>query len=103
MSFITKLNYTADHKQMFNDLEYLLSIRTWPSEDFVKKTSGNQLGIKHRQLAEDIWTDGQGSLINRETGEVLGKESDFTEYNPHLPEYTKSILENFNNKTKQHE
>ncbi len=94
MSFITKLNYTADHKQMFNDLEYLLSIRTWPSEDFVKKTSGNQLGIKHRQLAEDIWTDGQGSLINRETGEVLGKESDFTEYNPHLPEYTKSILEN---------
>lgn len=94
MTFIKKLNYTADHTKMFDDLSYLLSIQNWPAEDFVKKTSGNQLGIKHRLGAEDIWTDGQGSLINRQTGEVLGKESDFTEYNPHLPEYTKLILEN---------
>lgn len=92
MSFITKLNFTADKEKMSADLQYLLSVRPWPEHVF-KKTPGNQLGITHRPNADDVWTDGQGSLVDRLTGEVLAKESDFTEYNPHLPDYTKSILE----------
>lgn len=93
MNFIKQLDFTANLNQMSDDLDYLLKIKPWPVEDFVKKSSGNQLGIKHRPGATDFWMDGDGSLINRQTGEVLGRELDFTEYNPNLPAYTRLMIE----------
>jgi hypothetical protein len=93
MSFITKLEHTADHGKMMADLETILALRSWPSEDFVKKSSGNQIGITHRPGAKDQWLDADGSLVNRATGEVLALEKDFSEFNDLLPEYTRKILE----------
>jgi hypothetical protein len=93
MNFITKLEHTADHGKMIADLETILALRSWPSEDFVKKSSGNQIGITHRPGAKDQWLDADGSLVNRATGEVLALEKDFSEFNDLLPEYTRKILE----------
>jgi hypothetical protein len=98
MTYITKLDLTADLDQIKQDLETVLSVQFWPTEDFVKKTSGNQISIKHRPGVTDVFTDGQGSLVNKETGEAYAKEADFSEYNPYLPEYTKSIIEELSNK-----
>jgi len=93
MNFITKLDYLADHARMLEDLETILKLRPWPSEDFVRRSSGNQLGITHRPGATDQWLDADGSLINRQTGEILGYEADFSEFNEQLPEYTRTVLE----------
>jgi len=93
MNFITKLDYQADHTRMLEDLETILTIRPWPAEDFIKKSSGNQIGITHRPGATDQWIDADGSLVNRQTGEILGYEVDFSEFNDQLPEYTRTVLE----------
>jgi hypothetical protein len=98
MTYITKLEFKADLDRIKQDLEALLRVQDWPVEDFVKKSSGNQLGIKHRVGATDVWMDGDGSLVNKQTGEILAKEIDFSEYNPHLPEYTKAVLEELSEK-----
>jgi hypothetical protein len=63
MNFITKIDYSADHTKMLEDLEEILKIRPWPSEDFVRKSSGNQIGITHRPGAVDPWLDADGSLV----------------------------------------
>lgn len=92
MNFITKLQDTTNTEQVLADLNYLLSQRPWPSENFTRKSGGNQLGITHRPNATDVFLDADGSLLNKETGEILGHERDFTEINPLLPEYTRALL-----------
>lgn len=94
MNFITKTDFTVDHNQMLADLEQILSEYPWPAEDFVRKSSGNQIGITHRTGATNQWLDADGSLVNRATGEILGKEEDFSNFNDRLPEYTRKVLEN---------
>lgn len=94
MNFITKLEFTADHSQMLADLEKILLMCPWPSEDFVRKSSGNQIGITHRNGAVNQWLDSAGSLINRTTGEVIAKEENFSNFNDFLPEYTRQTLKN---------
>lgn len=94
MSFVEKLDIVADLKQMQNDLEnFLLAANGWPAENPDKKLSGNQLSLSFRPGATDLWLDATGSLYNTETGQCLGKESDFTEINPAVPDYTRSMLE----------
>ena len=92
MNFIQKLEYTANLDQMKADLDLLLSNTPWPNEDFVLKSSGNQIGVTHRVGAENIILDASGSLYDKENKRFVAKESDFTEINPNVGQYTKNIL-----------
>jgi hypothetical protein len=92
MNFIEKINISVDLEQAQKDLNELLEYHPWPPEDFVRKSSGNQIGVSFRPDAANPWLDADGSLIDKQTGEILGKESDFTEINPFLPSYTRTIL-----------
>jgi hypothetical protein len=92
MNFIQKLEYTANLDQMKADLDTLLAKTPWPAEDFVSKSSGNQIGITYRIGAENIILDASGSLYDKEKRLFVAKESDFTEINPDVGQYTKNIL-----------
>jgi hypothetical protein len=94
MNFIQKLEYTANLDQMKADLDLLLSKTPWPAEDFVLKSSGNQIGLTHRPNAKNIILDASGSLYDKEKKRFVAKESDFTEVNPDVGQYTKKILSN---------
>ena len=83
--YITKTSHSVDLTQVQAELDYLISNRPWPQ--------WNQLGMRHRPGAKDVFLDAHGSLYDREQGKFIAKESDFTEWNPLLPQYTKQILE----------
>lgn len=83
--YITKTSHSVDLTQVQSELDYLISNRPWPQ--------WNQLGMRHRPGAKDVFLDAHGSLYDREQGKFIAKESDFTEWNPLLPQYTKQILE----------
>lgn len=85
--FIKKLELTADVDQVSKDLDHVLTLTSWGTE--------NQIGLTHRkQPQKDIWKDCIGSLYDREKGIDIANESDFSELNSLTPEYIKSkILE----------
>lgn len=93
---IKQTQFSVDHSKMLDDLNYVLANHaSWPEYDpqNPRKTI-NQISLRHRQNATgDLWADGNGSLINRETGSILAVESDFSQWNAKLPEYTKQVLE----------
>ena len=93
---IKQTRFSVDHSKMLDDLNYVLANHaSWPEYDpqNPRKTI-NQISLRHRQNATgDLWADGNGSLINRETGSILAVESDFSQWNAKLPEYTKQVLE----------
>lgn len=83
--FITKINLNADLIQIKQDLDTVLSLSEWGVE--------NQIGLVHRPITKNnLWKDCVGSLYNRETDEELFKETEFTELNKDVPEYTKGLL-----------
>jgi hypothetical protein len=90
--FITKIDFVADINQVNADLSVMLKYFHWtlPSSPI-----HNQIGLRHRVNAENIWLDASGSLYNKQLNRFTGQESEFSEWNPHLPEYTKSIIEQF--------
>jgi len=92
MNFITKLDFTVDLEKMREDLDDLLVHRPWPEEDFVRKFPGNQLGISYRKGAQDPWLDAQGNLWDNEKKCFVSEESDFSEINSLVGDYTKSVL-----------
>jgi hypothetical protein len=78
--FIKKLELTADVEQINRDLDHILTLTSWGVE--------NQIGLTHRKIVQgDIWKDCVGSLYNRETGEDIANESEFTEINSAIPRY----------------
>jgi hypothetical protein len=93
---IKQTQFSVDHSKMLDDLNHVLANHaSWPEYDpqNPRKTI-NQISLRHRQNAiGDLWADGTGSLVNRETGSVLAVESDFSQWNAKLPEYTKQVLE----------
>jgi hypothetical protein len=93
---IKQTRFSVNHSKMLDDLNYVLANHaSWPEYDpqNPRKTI-NQISLRHRQNATgDLWADGNGSLINRETGSILAVESDFSQWNAKLPEYTKQVLE----------
>jgi hypothetical protein len=98
MKFITELNIQADVERLRADLNLLLEKHNgWPKEDFDLKMPGNQLSATHRP-GEDIWTDGTGNLWDPVKEQFVATEADFSEYNPYLGEYTKSVLEELKQK-----
>jgi hypothetical protein len=90
-NFIQKIEFVADVNQVIIDLDSILKHTHWtlPSNKI-----HNQIGIRHRLTATDIWMDSAGSLYDKELNQFIGKESDFSEWNPQLPNYTKTLLDN---------
>jgi len=90
MNFISKTNLSIDVEKVNADLNHLLTLFHW---SLPTSPIHNQIGIRHRATAEDIWLDASGSLYNKELGRFTGQEGDFSEWNPNLPEYTRSAIE----------
>lgn len=93
MNFISKTNTQVDLATVQKELDDLLKQNPWPEERFDIGAPGDQISVTHRPGAEDIWTDGEGSLYNPQTKTFIAKESDFSEYNPYLGKYTKKMIE----------
>lgn len=93
MSFIKKINFNVDLAKVTDDLKSLLEVYPWPEMNVEKQLPGNQLGITHRPGAENIVLDASGSLYDKKLEKFIGKESDFTLWNPNTPSYTRSIIE----------
>jgi hypothetical protein len=91
MKFITKLDTKFNVEALRDDLKNILKVYPWPKEDIELKMPGNQLSIKHR-INENIWTDGTGNLYDPIQKKFICSESDFTEFNPHLGDYTREVL-----------
>lgn len=96
MQFITKTSVSADLEKIKSDLDIILSYRHWnhPGEPIQ-----NQLCIKHRKNS-DIWSDGLGNLYDIKSKTFKCTELDFTEWNPHLGDYTKLIIDHLAEKEK---
>ncbi len=92
--FIEKVNLTADLNEVNRDLEHILTLTSWGVE--------NQIVLTHRKIVQgDIWKDCVGSLYNREAGEDIANEYEFTEINSAIPKYLLdkiqelAVVENF--------
>jgi len=94
MNIIKKLEYTSHLDRMKEDLNNLLLVVPWPKEDFDLKLPGNQLGVSYRRGAKDIILDASGSLYDKQQQKFIAKESDFTEINLGVGEYTRSMIAN---------
>ena len=90
-NFIQKTHYSADVIQINNDLANILKYTHWTLQS---NKIHNQIGVRHRPNATDEWMDSAGSLYDKELMCFTGKESDFSEWNSLLPNYTKTLLEN---------
>jgi hypothetical protein len=82
--YIEKLNLTADLDKVQSDLDEVLKTTDWIPH--------NQIGIKHRHNADNIWKDAVGGLFSP-TGERLANESDFSFWSWPSANYTQSIIE----------
>jgi hypothetical protein len=83
--FIQRTDMLVNLNQVQDDLQTLISINGWPDK--------NQLGLRHRPDAENIWIDSHGSLYDHVNKIFKDTESSFTEWNPHIPKYLKSVIE----------
>lgn len=84
--FITRLDLTADHQRVFQDLTELLSVvNGWGTN--------NQIGLRCRPGSADPWRDATGSLTDPDGTNRRASERDFTEWCPGVPIYTRSVLE----------
>ena len=93
---IKQTQFSVDHSKMLADLNYILAnYTTWPEYDPQNpRKPVNQISLRHRLTATgDLWADGNGSLVDRETGSILAVENDFSQWNEKLPNYTKQVLE----------
>jgi hypothetical protein len=82
--YITKLNLAVDLDKVQTDLDNILNTGNWIPH--------NQIGIKHRPNADNIWKDAIGGLFSL-TGERLANESDFSLWNWPVPTYTQTVIE----------
>jgi hypothetical protein len=90
---ISKTQFSVNIEQINQDLNTVLTNVSWPESPLGTDLVANQISLKHRPGHED-WLDGIGSLKNKE-GKEFAKESDFSVWNANVPEYTKSVLDEF--------
>lgn len=96
MDFITKTNFTADHRQMHQDmLDFINNAGGWPEAQTIngKYYSGNQVGLKCRRDAEFPLLDSIGSLYDKENKVFLSTERDFSQWVDNVPTYTRERIE----------
>jgi len=94
MKFIEKLDFSADVDLMNQDLQNLLNIQDWPERTVIddKIYPANQLGLTYRKNAKNKWVDAGGNLYDQKLQKFISKESDFTEFNDAVGDYTKSVI-----------
>jgi len=93
---INKTNFSVNHSKMLDDLNFILKNHAqWPEYDPQNPRKPiNQISLRHRiDTRFNLWEDGNGSLVDKETGKTLAFENDFCCWNKDLPEYTKQVLE----------
>jgi len=93
MNFITKTSYSCDLNKVKQGLDSLLSMYPWPEMIPEQLMPGNQIGLTYRAGAENIWLDASGSLYDKKLKEFVGKESDFSLWNPSVPSHIKQVIE----------
>lgn len=98
--FIEKINLQADLNQMLEDLAETEKLVGWPAyfESNGRAYHANQIGLTYRSGAEHPWNDASGSLYDKELKHFIGKESDFSQWNP-VGRYTKDIIKQLSNYT----
>lgn len=69
---IKKLELQCDSDMMLSELNNLLIETPWPTK--------NQLGLKYRDGASNVWVDAVGSLYDRVNNVHIGREIDFTNW-----------------------
>jgi hypothetical protein len=95
MDFITKLQFTADSNKMLDDFNNTVHQVGWPEKMFEyrgRAYHANQIGLTYRPGSTHPWFDASGSLYDKELKHFVGKETDFTEWNP-IGEYTRKVIE----------
>lgn len=92
--FITKTNITADYQLMYKDLTDLINLVGWPEKQTIdgRNYPANQLSLKCRKNAVNQLMDAAGNLYDNEKQEFISKESDFSEWVDIVPQYTKSVI-----------
>lgn len=96
MNFIEQLPLVFDLEKIIQEHDTFESKNPYPEKPF--KINGkkiyaiNQLGLKHRPNCICQTSDSSGSLINVQTKEILGYESDYTLYHDDIGIYTKEII-----------
>jgi hypothetical protein len=94
MNFIERLDFSAELDKMTTDLNNFVDVNPWPDTTYMlndKKYHANQLGLTYRPNCENPLGDAGGSLIDPVTRTLIGKESDFTEWN-NVGDYTRQII-----------
>jgi hypothetical protein len=84
--FIKKIEGTVDLDQIRSDLQRMLSMTSWESN--------NQIGLRHRINASDQWKDCTGWIYDTVAKKTLAVESDFDQWNDQCPDYTRGVLKN---------
>lgn len=94
MKFIEKLEFNVDVNKLNQDLDNFLKVHPWPERTIIddKVYPANQLGLTHRTDAKNKWIDAGGNLYDSELKQFIAKESDFSEINEHVGNYTKNVL-----------
>lgn len=83
IKFITKLELTSDLQRMSESFSLILEQATWGVK--------NQIGLNYRPGAENVWHDAAGKIYDPVRKIMLGKETDFTEWNI-IPEYLRQQI-----------
>lgn len=83
--FIKRLEEISDLSKVNEEFNSILSSVGWGQL--------NQLGFKHRPGAEHPWFDAAGSLFNRQTGELISDESDYSEWTVDSNSYIRQQIE----------
>jgi hypothetical protein len=98
--FITKTDITADYQLMYKDLTDLINLVGWPEKTTIdgRHYPANQLSLKCRKNAVNQLMDAAGNLYDKEKGEFISKESDFSEWVDVVPEYTKNVILDLENR-----
>jgi len=71
---INKTSLQGDFSAIVTDIENIIKNVGWGEK--------NQIGLNFRPGAENSWFDAVGSLYDKNNKIFIGKENDFTEFNP---------------------
>jgi hypothetical protein len=82
---IIRTDHTVNLTQILVDLDSVLQLQPWPE--------WNQIGLRHRPEATDLWLDAHGSLYDKQLNKYTSTENDFSVWNSQTPKYTKDVIE----------
>lgn len=83
-TFIEKLDTVSDTSIINNELQTILKVTNW---------SKNQIGLRHRANAENIWSDSVGSMYDYTTKSFKYTEADFNNWSVSENTYVRQQIE----------